>query len=553
MVQIKMMWILSLTCIQSADTKLSEKQLDFEVGICSHQGRRPYQEDEYSLRPFLRGANSSPESHFFAIFDGHAGGKCSKYLSTNLNEIFQNDPSFDTNISMALRRSYFAANEQFLKHADRLKLHDGSTGISTVLREGKLHIANVGDCRAVIVRRESSIQITNDHKPTDADEQKRISSFGGTVVNCMGVYRVNGILAVSRAFGNRTIKQVIRPEPDIFSRDLSTGDDFLVMGSDGLWDVIQNDDLNDVCYTYAVQGCKRIAEELVHSALMRGSMDNITCLVINLQRYVQKWNSIAESTERRPKSRVESYNNKATSLNSNSMKIPSITQSRSTPSEYASGDNIFPSSVNLNNSVNIHAVGNGNLFQSSMKKNLLSDTILRNVGLSKYTQAYKNFDDAKSEQTAQKSENGQEKIHRKFLTADAAASDDIDEELDMLLGSVQGRSQSSNHRFSRNSSSNGETSARYLQRRPLSTMNGQRNGASSPAVSISSNRSTESPTLSVTSREELISTIVDAAKSTTVRIGSGIRNIDLKTPLQNPDNLGSNKRKVNTRPVTRGY
>lgn len=34
-------------------------------------------------------------------------------------------------------------------------------------------------------------------------------------MNCMGVPRVNGVLAVSRAFGNRLLKDVIRADPDV--------------------------------------------------------------------------------------------------------------------------------------------------------------------------------------------------------------------------------------------------------------------------------------------------------------------------------------------------
>lgn len=46
------------------------------VGVCSMQGRRPYQEDEYALHPHL-----TADTHLFGLFDGHAGGKCSQYVS----------------------------------------------------------------------------------------------------------------------------------------------------------------------------------------------------------------------------------------------------------------------------------------------------------------------------------------------------------------------------------------------------------------------------------------------------------------------------------------
>ena len=75
-------------------------------------------------------------------------------------EILVRDADFSTNLPQALLRSYHVANEKFLQQAERMKLHDGSTGISCVLREGKIIIANVGDCRAVIIRCGKAIQLT---------------------------------------------------------------------------------------------------------------------------------------------------------------------------------------------------------------------------------------------------------------------------------------------------------------------------------------------------------------------------------------------------------
>lgn len=170
-----------------------------------------------------------------------------------------------------------------------MKLHDGSTGICAVIRDNKVIVANVGDCRTLIISNGRPIQMSTDHKPTNIEEQKRIASLGGSVVNCMGVARVNRVLAVSRAFGNRTLRTVIRPDAELTQRDLVEGDDFLVMASDGLWDVLKNKDVSDVCYSpYLQRKPQVIADELVQMALARGSMDNVTCIVVNLGDYRAK-------------------------------------------------------------------------------------------------------------------------------------------------------------------------------------------------------------------------------------------------------------------------
>jgi len=264
----------------------------YSIGVCSQQGKRPYQEDEYSIRPFLNASKPGsdlPETHFFGLFDGHAGGKCSQHMATNLANTLLDDESFVTNLPQAIKRTYYTANEQFLKIAEKLKLHDGSTGICAIIRDNKILVANAGDCRCLLISNGRPIQLSNDHKPTSPDEQKRINALGGQVVYCMGVARVNRVLAVSRAFGNRTLRTVIRPDAELMQRELADGDDFLVIASDGLWDVLKNKDVSDVCYSPFLQRkSQAIADELVQLAMNKGSMDNVTCIVVNLTDYRNK-------------------------------------------------------------------------------------------------------------------------------------------------------------------------------------------------------------------------------------------------------------------------
>lgn len=287
--------------------------------MCSQQGKRPYQEDEYSvsiatklsttfstteyfnmfhvqIRPFLNQVvptsseqDVNIETHFFGLFDGHAGGRCSNYVAGSLPSVLAEDPAFFTNLPQALKRSFHQTNEHFLKVAEKMKYHDGSTGICAVVRDSKVLVANVGDCRCLIISGGRPIQMSIDQKPTNPEEQKRIVALGGQVVYCMGVARVNRVLAVSRAFGNRTLRTVIRPDAEMMQRELTKDDDFIVMASDGLWDVLKNKDVCDMCYSPFAQGSPQvIADELVQSALMRGSMDNVTCVVVKLTDYVQR-------------------------------------------------------------------------------------------------------------------------------------------------------------------------------------------------------------------------------------------------------------------------
>ena len=261
-------------------------RVGIELGICSIQGKRPYQEDEYVAKAAMCVNGESGESHMFGLFDGHAGGRCSKFVSTGIVQTLLEDPQIDNNLPQALKRSFHTINDNFLKLAERMRFQDGSTGIVVVIREGKYMIANVGDCRSILVCNGKSIQLSKDQKPTNPDEQKRIYSLGGHVVNCMGITRVNGVLAVSRAFGNRTLRDVIRPDAEITQRTMGPGDEFLVLASDGLWDVLSNAFVTETCQRLSGESAQRISEELVNQAFIRGSQDNITCHVAKLKNFV---------------------------------------------------------------------------------------------------------------------------------------------------------------------------------------------------------------------------------------------------------------------------
>ena len=103
-----------------------------------------------------------------------------------------------------------------------------------------------------------------------------------------GIARVAGVLAVSRAFGNYSIRNLIRADPDITERELTSQDDFVVLASDGLWDVFSANEVAEVCYSWQRYGVSRIADQLVQLALTRGSMDNVTAIVVSLSKYISR-------------------------------------------------------------------------------------------------------------------------------------------------------------------------------------------------------------------------------------------------------------------------
>lgn len=118
--------------------------------------------------------------------------------------------------------------------------------------------ANLGDSRAILCRGVKSVPITEDHKPDALFERQRIEEIGGVVkwhgffgpdrlpVPGMGAYRVNGNLAVSRAWGDRLERPYVSSDPDIEVLQRNhEGDRFMVLASDGLWDVMTSQEVVD--------------------------------------------------------------------------------------------------------------------------------------------------------------------------------------------------------------------------------------------------------------------------------------------------------------------
>jgi serine/threonine protein phosphatase PrpC len=184
-------------------------------------------------------------------------------------------------------------------------------------------------CRAVLSNGKGAVALSSDHKPNRDDERGRIEDAGASVV-WAGTWRVGGVLAVSRSFGNRMLKQFIIPHPEIREDHLQPGagrqagcegakrapaaelvsrgtciavkrgmcqlliphirrthiaaaNECLVLASDGLWDAVSNEEAARLALRHRSQGAEAAARALVAEAYVRGSQDNITAVVVFFQ------------------------------------------------------------------------------------------------------------------------------------------------------------------------------------------------------------------------------------------------------------------------------
>jgi protein phosphatase 2C len=102
-----------------------------------------------------------------------------------------------------------------------------------------------------------------------------------------------GELAVSRAIGDHCLRPYVIPEPEVCMLERSPADEVLILASDGLWDVLSNQEAADMAAhtlhaaeaagVVGVAAARRAASALTKSALERGTRDNVTCLVVDMR------------------------------------------------------------------------------------------------------------------------------------------------------------------------------------------------------------------------------------------------------------------------------
>eukprot|EP00250_Pteridium_aquilinum_P010840 c19662_g1_i1 orf=570-1373(-) len=213
----------------------------------------------------------------FAVYDGHLGHEVAQYLQANLLNNIVKQPSFWTDPTTAITDGYMQTDAAILAKVAELGT-GGSTAVTAFVIDGSsAYIANVGDSRAVLCRAGVASQVTIDHDPVT--ELASIKRKGGLVTTLPGdVPRVNGQLAVGRAFGNSNLKNVLRVDPDVYCLLIQITDEFLILASDGLWKVVENQTAVDL--VKETKDPKAAAKQLVDYAIQQNSKDDISCVVV---------------------------------------------------------------------------------------------------------------------------------------------------------------------------------------------------------------------------------------------------------------------------------
>lgn len=266
--------ILFLVFMSTLDFLCSLNALPF--GHAELQGKRPSMEDAY--QHIQQDENGIL---FFGLFDGHGGSKVSHFLADNLGKNILNDQAIADNPVNALIKGYEKTHNDLIEN---WAYSQGSTAVSALIYNNTIYVANVGDSRAVLCSNGKAVELSSDHKPNRVDEHNRIINLGGEVV-WHGCWRVQGVLALSRAMGDKKLAPYVIAEPEIVTHTIiNKNDEFLILACDGVWDVLTNQEAVEIVKRELnlTKNPETAAKILVQKAYDSGSADNISAMIVIL-------------------------------------------------------------------------------------------------------------------------------------------------------------------------------------------------------------------------------------------------------------------------------
>ena len=302
------------------------------------QGWRKRQEDAH-IAAISQG--DKKDIDIFGVFDGHGGKEISQFVSNHFTKELIDNKNLNKDMPKALKETFIKMDElmqtsegieEIKKHArkskeeddiqskneppnsqmqlisvligqknpesEEINLRTGCTAcvLSVDEKNKKLYFANAGDSRVVMCKNGIAEAKSIDHKPELQSEKDRIYKAEGWISEG----RVMGNINLTRGFGdleykkNKKLKpeeQMVTANPDIQIVNYTKDIDFVIIGCDGIWDCLKNQEACDFVKKRLKDNpnikISKIIEEMMDSIIAKDlyseggvGCDNMTCIVI---------------------------------------------------------------------------------------------------------------------------------------------------------------------------------------------------------------------------------------------------------------------------------
>ena len=271
-----------------SEEKMSDINLsEYYIDSCSLVLNYAYKEDSNSkYRDYMEdkgraieNLNDDENNILFCLFDGHGGGEVSTYLQNNFSNHMKNSFPFIPNEKIFFFTELFKKIDKKLKDLNYVEV--GSTAVIVYItkeyNKKYLYCVNIGDSRCLLIKSDEYKRLSYDDRASDNNEYDRIIKEGGIIIDG----RVYGQLMLSRAFGDWELKQYgVSNEPHINKIEIKNDDLFIVMASDGVWDVLDDSEVYKM--SLLAINSKDFCNNIIKTSIEKGSLDNISCFVIQL-------------------------------------------------------------------------------------------------------------------------------------------------------------------------------------------------------------------------------------------------------------------------------
>ncbi|RRT34143.1 hypothetical protein B296_00058882 [Ensete ventricosum] len=247
-------------------------------GAVSLIGRRRVMEDAVAVAPGFAGGGGVAVFDFFGVYDGHGGARVAQACRERLHVVLAEEvaatggwPRAEGRWREVMTASFSRVDGEVEAAAQgEAERTVGSTAVVAVVGTKRIVVANCGDSRAVLSRGGVAVPLSFDHKV---------------------------ILLCVTCSCDCYLKPFVISEPDVTVTERTEKDEFLILASDGLWDVVSNEAACKIArqclngrmarmFPDAVSGCTaaEAAALLAELAISRGSEDNISVVVVELKR-----------------------------------------------------------------------------------------------------------------------------------------------------------------------------------------------------------------------------------------------------------------------------
>lgn len=264
---------------------------------------------------FVTSASANGNKLLVGVFDGHGekGKVMSEFARNAMSKSLFSHKDLHSDPKMALESAYRDTQNMIEQTHGMAAAESGTTAVAAYQHRDRLLVANVGDSRAVLGRCDTArngmkaVELTQDQKPSRADEKKRILAAGGKVDQMAfpvwhptGGFRLMrggpervmdssgfGGLAMSRSLGDLSLRPYVSSQPEVVERKLDSRDKFLILGSDGVWDQVSSQEAIDIAGrrndpVAAAREITGIARRRWNSETEGTVSDDITAVVVRL-------------------------------------------------------------------------------------------------------------------------------------------------------------------------------------------------------------------------------------------------------------------------------